>query len=198
MISGAVTWLSVVPYAIRVYQGKIPTVLTTWVLWSFIGLTMILTYKSSGAENNIWPTIASFLNPLAIVIIVIYRKKGEWRLPTALELICITISIAAIFLWFILRKSQQYSQYALYLSMVADMCAATPTIGGAWKKPEDERPFSWLLFVFGYAIVFFALPDYKLSSILLPAYMCAGCSFIAYPLVRYRVRLRRFSFSDWI
>jgi len=71
LISGLLTIASVIPYSIRTYQRKIHPNLTSWALWTAIGLALLLTYKSSGAKANIWPAIFFVAN--AVIIWVIKR-----------------------------------------------------------------------------------------------------------------------------
>ena len=68
LLSGSLVIISIIPYAIRVHQGKIRPVLTSWSLWSLIGLALLLTYRSAGAEDNIWPAVFGFTNPTLITI----------------------------------------------------------------------------------------------------------------------------------
>ncbi|MEK7209134.1 MAG: hypothetical protein AAB677_02655, partial [Patescibacteria group bacterium] len=73
LTSGLLVVASVIPYSIRTYQGKVQPNLTSWSLWTLIGLALLLTYKSSGAEANVWPAVFGFTNPLLITIIVLRR-----------------------------------------------------------------------------------------------------------------------------
>jgi len=69
LLSGALVFLSIIPYAIRTYDGKIRPVPTSWSLWSFIGLAVLLTYRSAGANANVWPAVFGFINPTLITIL---------------------------------------------------------------------------------------------------------------------------------
>ncbi len=69
LISGLLVIISAIPYSIRTYQGKIHPNLTSWSLWMLIGLALLLTYKSSGAEANVWPAVFGFISPFFITIL---------------------------------------------------------------------------------------------------------------------------------
>jgi hypothetical protein len=75
-ISGFLVMINVVPYGIRVFQGKIHPNLTSWSLWTIIGLALLLAYKSSGAKANFYPAIFGFTNPFLITLLVL-RRQGE-------------------------------------------------------------------------------------------------------------------------
>lgn len=196
MASGLLVAISVVPYSIRTYQGKIRPILTTWSLWTLIGLAILLTYKSSGAEANVWPAIFGFTNPLVITAIVVWRH-GEWTRPNRTEIACLVLGLLSIGLWLWVRESRELSQYALYLAIVADLFAATPTIMAVWMQPDSDRPFAWVLFTVGYGMTIFAITEHTFANYSLPLYMSLGALSISSPLVLYRWR-HKIALSEWI
>jgi hypothetical protein len=126
-IASLLVIVSVIPYAFRAYQRKVHPSLTSWSLWALIALVLLLTYRSSGAKENAWPTIFGFFNPFLIVITVMIRQGG-WKKPTRVELGCIIFCILSLILWVFVKESKMLSQFALYLAILADALAAVPTI----------------------------------------------------------------------
>ena len=149
MVSGLLVIISIIPYSIRTYQGKIQPVLTSWSLWTVIGLALLLTYKSSGAEANIWPAVFGFTNPLLITILAVNRKGG-WSKPDRWERRCILFCVVSLGLWLGAYDRKELAQFALYLAIAADWCATIPTIKLVWAHPDTDRPFAWACFAFGY------------------------------------------------
>jgi hypothetical protein len=196
LLSGALVLLSIVPYTFRTYQGKIRPVPTSWALWSFIGLALILTYRSSGATANLWPAIFGFTNPTLITILSIWRHEN-WKTPNLAERLCFLFGIVSLVLWFFLRQSPQLSQYALYVALAADLCAAIPTIAFVWKHPDGDRPLAWLIFGTGYFLAVFAAPQQTLANWGLPVYMTAVSFTVALPLAIYRFR-NNAPLTEWI
>jgi len=179
--------LSVIPYAIRTYEGKIRPVPTSWSLWSLIGLAILLTYRSSGAGANIWPAVFGFSNPTLITILSVWRGE-KWKSPNLAEKLCLLFGVLSLGLWLVLRQKQELAQYALYVAIVADLCAAIPTIRFVWTEPDHDRPISWLVFGTGYFLAIFAAPENTLANCGLPLYMTAISFNVALPLVLYRFR----------
>jgi hypothetical protein len=95
LLSGGLVVLSIIPYSIRVYEGKIRPVPTSWSLWSLIGLALLLTYKSSGAGDNIWPAVFGFTNPTLITILAI-RQHERWKKPKRYEWACLAFGIVSL------------------------------------------------------------------------------------------------------
>lgn len=196
IISGALVGIGVIPYAYRVWQGKTAPVLTSWILWTLIGFSLLLTYKSSGAEANVWPAVTGFTNPLIISILIWYRK-GERRGLDQTERVCVRLCLLALIGWWFLKENRQLVQYALYLSIFADMCAAWPTIKALWKDPESDRPFCWASFGLAYSLVFFAIPELTVANLALPVWMVTGSTIITVPMVWYRIK-KRIPLKEWI
>jgi hypothetical protein len=195
VFSGALVFLSVVPYAIRTYQGKIEPVPTTWSLWSLIGLAVLLTYRSSGAEANVWPAYFGFINPTLIMILSVW-KRGRWRKLSISERLCFCAGVASLALWTLMRRNPNLAQYALYVALIADICAAIPTIISVWREPDRDRPLAWVIFAIGYFLGVFAIRQDTFANWIVPLYMTSVALFVAFPLALYRLR-RRMPLKQW-
>jgi len=195
ILSGGLVFLSVVPYAIRTYQGKIEPVPTSWSLWSLIGLAVLLAYRSSGADANVWPAFFGFINPTIIMILSVW-KRGRWRKLTVAERFCFLVGLSSLGLWSVLRQDPARAQYALYLALIADVCAAIPTIVFVWREPDRDRPFAWVMFAIGYFLAVFAIQQDTFANWIVPLYMTSVALVVAFPLTLYRVR-RRMPLKQW-
>ncbi|MSU55441.1 MAG: hypothetical protein EXS46_02780 [Candidatus Taylorbacteria bacterium] len=196
LVSGLLVVASIIPYSIRTYQGKIQPILTSWSLWTLNGLALLLTYKSSGAEANVWPAVFGFTNPLLITIIVLLRYGG-WTKPNRVEIACLVFGLLSLGLWLGVRENKEMSQYALYLAIVADLFAAIPTIEFVWRQPNGDRPFAWALFAVGYGLAIFAITENTFANWVLPFYMICGSLSVAFPLALYRWR-HKVPLSEWV
>ena len=196
LLSGGLVVASIVPYAIRVYQGKIRPVPTTWSLWSFIGLALLLTYRSVGAGANIWPAVFGFTNPTLITIIAASRHE-QWKKPKLHEWICLALGMVTLVLWWFVREDQRLSQWALLLALVADLCAWIPTAIFFKNDPEGDRPFAWFLFGVGYFLAIFAVPERTFANYILPLYMVVGALTATLLLVIPRIQ-RGIPLREWM
>jgi hypothetical protein len=196
MISGGLVVLSFIPYAIRTHQGKIHPAITSWALWSIIGFTLLLTYKSSGAENNVWPAIFGFTNPTLIVIIA-FTRKGQRTKMDRVDKWCMFLCGVSLIMWLYMRDKPEFIQYALYVAILADSIASGPTFKVLLKNPERDRPISWGIFALGYGLAFFAIPEYTFANYFLPIYMAIGNGSVAFILVVYRIK-NKTPLREWI
>lgn|GEM_PF-1132851 len=185
-LSGAFVIFSAIPYLIATYRDNRPH-LTSWLLWTFIGLAMLLTYQGSGAGWNIIPAIFGATNPLLISLLILW-KGGEIDPLEKSDKACIVLCAISMagWVWYAYYGDPEYASYALLLAIAADGAAAWPTIKKVYRDPMSDKPVSWLLFSFAWGINFLALPNWHWSSWILPAWLTAGSLIIAVPLIRYR------------
>lgn len=196
MVSGLLVIISVIPYGIRTYQRKIQPKLTSWFLWTIIGLALLLTYRSAGAEANVWPAVFAFTNPLLITTLLLLRRE-ELTKMSHLDKACLVFGTLALVLWALVREQKELAQYTLCLAIVADSFAAIPTIVFLWKHPDQDRPFAWALFAVAYGLAMFAITDHTFANYILPIYMLAGSLLITAPLTLYRIK-QRLPWHEWV
>lgn len=196
MVSGLLVIISVIPYSIRTYQGKVHPNLTSFSLWTLIGLALLLTYKSSGAKASIWPAMFGVTNPLLVAVLTVRQRGGLTKL-NPVEIACVVLGLASLGLWLGVRESRELSQFALYLAIVADACAAIPTVVFVWQHPDEDRPFAWCFFSIGYGLALFAIRERTISNYVLPIYMALGSMCISVPLILYRWR-NRIPLREWV
>lgn len=195
--SGLFVLTSVIPYLVGVIRGTIEPNLTSWFLWSFISFALLVTYKSNGADNNIWPVFFGFTNPVLVTIAMLW--KGKFKKPKTLEYVCGGISMTALILWWFVRDEKEtfLAELALCLSIVADLCAFIPTMRYVRRNPEKDLPLAWTLFAIGYALALGALPVITFASVVLPVYMAIASSLVALPLIAYRIK-NKIPINKWI
>lgn len=197
-ISGILVIASIIPYSIRTFQGKIHPELTSWLLWSIIGLALLLTYESSGAQDNIWPAVFGFTNPLLITILILARQKGRFRKITEkTDFCCLIAGLISLLMWAFMRKDPNLVQYALYIAIIADAFAAIPTIIFLWNSPGEDRPLAWGCFSIGYGLAIFAISEHTVANYALPLYMFAGSMSVTTILLVFRVK-KHIPLKEWI
>jgi hypothetical protein len=189
--------MNIIPYAIRVYQGKIHPVPVSWSLWSLIGLALFLAYRSSGAKANVWPAVFGFTNPTLVTILSL-RYGEKWEKPKELyEWLCLIFGVMSLIMWWFVRQKQELAQYALYLAIIADLCAAVPTLIFFQRNPDKDRPFAWFFYAVGYFVAIFAITERTLANYILPLYMTAGSLSATILLVIPRIQ-RKVPLKEWI
>jgi len=191
-----IVFLTVIPYAWRLCHGKIEPNLTTWFLWTIISLALLVTYWGSGARENVWIAVVGFTNPFLVTILILVKYPSKIKM-NRLEQICLMIGIISLIFWFVFRNQKPLIQYALYVAILADACAAIPTIVCYWKNPSLDRPFVWGVFCFASALNILAISEYTFANYAYPVYMVVGSSFITLPLIIWRVK-KQVPLREWV
>lgn len=195
-ISGLLVLLGAIPFAWRVFQGKIKPNIVTWILFSVIELSLLLNYGNVGAQDNIWPAVFGFVDSLIITIIVIWKNKKKIEL-NLLDCVCLSLGAISIALWWYWLGDLAYAKYSLFAAIIADIFAGIPTLSSDRKKPSNDRPFMWVMFAVGYSLDLFAIKEYNLANYSLPVYMSLGSLIVSIPLIAHRLKLK-IPLKHWI
>lgn len=193
-ISGMVVLLSIIPYAVRVYQRKIVANLVSWSVWSMVALALLANYDMSGAKDNLWTLIWGTANPFIITIIAIWR--GGLRKIGKFDIWCLVFGIISMVIWYYFN-SREAATFGLVMGIVADAFAMVPTIRGAHLRPDDDRPMMWGVFSLGYVISIFSITEHTFSNYILPLYMSIGAGIVFVILAKYRVQ-HKIPLREWI
>lgn len=196
IISGMIVFLMLIPYAWRVYRGQIQPNLASWFLWTIIAFALLVTYWGSGAKESVWMAVVGCINPFLVTILIWVKYRGKIRF-NRLEQVCLAIGIASLVLWFVFRNQKSFVQYALYVAILADACAAIPTAVCYWRDPTLDRPFAWGVFCLASAMNIFAISEHTFANYAYPVYMAIGSGFITIPLVMSRVR-KQIPLKEWL
>lgn len=202
MDAGAIGWLaatlvivSAVPYIYRAWRKEIEPNPVSWVIWSVMGTALLLTYWKSGAKENVIPYIFGAINPTLLTIVVFLRSKTREPL-TRWEWGSLILGLIALVGWVCFQGDEKKVEIALGFAILADACAAVPTLFFVYRNPLKDRPLAWFLFWLGNIVALFAIRDGDYADYVLPVYMILAGPVIMAPLVLYRIR-HRTPLKEW-
>lgn len=177
---------SAVPYLYGVWREEFHPNVTSWVLWTLIGFVMLLSYKSTGAEENVWIGVVAFTNPLAITLLVLW-KSPSWQKPDKFEIAATIVCLVALAIWILKHRDERFARIALATNILADMCAAAPTLRLAWHTPLYEQPIPWAMYCIAMVVAFFAVKKRTWDQYALPVYGLVIGLLVTIPTVTYRL-----------
>jgi hypothetical protein len=198
LISGGIVLFAELVYLHRVWKKMIEINIVSFALWTLIEFTLMVTYKASGAQENFLVVVILFLTVAATLVIGILRKeeRGSLDLLERMSAYACTVSLLT-YAVLVFTKQTQYSQYALYTGLVAELMAAIPTWQHVWNKPWKDRPLIWVLLGCGYGLSLKAVPGWTPADYLLPFTVMFVCLNVAIPTALWRIK-NRISIAEWI
>jgi hypothetical protein len=137
-------------YLYETITGKSKPNRMTWLLWGIFPMITFFAQRAQGVHGISWATFVSGFTPLLVLGASFLNKKAYWQ-GQPLDYVCFAAGILGIGLWAITHDPN----LAIIFSIVADFCAAIPTLIKARKYPETE---SWIAYTistvgFGFTIV---------------------------------------------
>ena len=198
-ISCSLILFSNFPYLWGIYNKKTEHSFSAWLIWLLIGFSVLVTYKTSNAKGALLSAVFGFLDPLLIILFLLWKKSGNFYFKKA-ERLCFGICITVIFTWVIfgyIRENTYVEKYSLYFAIATDAIAAIIQFRHVKKNPGHEKPFAWGIYAIGYGLTIFCVPEFSLENCILPTYMCVTYSGITIPLIQHRIRNGK-TWRDWI
>jgi len=113
----------------------------SWALWAFAPLAGSYIAASHGADP--WAVVRSFAAgffPLIIFICSFVNPSSYWRLGW-FDYICAGLSLFSFYIWLGLDAPRA----AILFLVLADLLASLPVVLKAWKYPETETGFIYLI-----------------------------------------------------
>ena len=203
ILSGFLILAMNIPYALRVWQGKIKPSITTWILYTAIGFVMLITFDSAfyskpktSAEfiEEIF-VICGFVDSLIILILISKKQNKQKQAFQPKEKWLMNFVFIVLTIWIFLKNYQELIIYTYFLAILLEILASQPQMMKNFRNPKEDRPLPWLIYAIGYA-----LPAIYLTNpmqIILPVIMSTVYVIMSLPLIQYRIK-NKIPLKDWI
>lgn len=162
--------------------GKTTPNRVSWFLWALLPMIAVAAAIKAGAD--LWAVVRIFLSailPLIIFFASFFNPKGYWHL-TRFDWICGTCAILAIGVWIFLKSPK----LSILFAILGDSLAALPTIYKAWKFPNTETGFTYLLGLFGVLLVFPSIPNWNIENSAFSIYLLVANLTLVVAIYRKR------------
>lgn len=144
-------------YIKDMYQGETRPNLVTWFLWTLAPMIAFAAQMQAGVGAAAVLTFMVGFCPL--LVFVAGLKRGDFR-PSRFDVLCGIASLVALLLWQLTGNGA----LAVALSIAADGLAASPTLVKAYKYPQSESPFLFLLFAISAAITLLTIDTWTIQN----------------------------------
>jgi len=166
LIAASATLVAAIAYIRSMFKGHTKPNRVTWLMWTIAPFTATLASFSSGATWAVVPVFMSGLSPFMILIASFLNKRAYWKL-TLFDYACGALSVLALVLWYVTENPN----IAIAFTIISDGLAATPTLRKAWRNPESEFSWPFLVGVFNPMTSFLVTQTWAFSDIAFPAYL---------------------------
>lgn len=182
LLSAAIGLTGTFAYVRDMFRGETKPNLITWGLWAFAPL--VATGAALGSHADGWATVRIFMagfGPLVIFITALLTPQSYWKL-SPFDYACGSLSLIALGAWLIADAPL----IAILLSAVADLFATIPTLMKAWRFPQTETVYTYLVGLFTASIVLPAIPVWNIENAAFQLYLlAANASLFAVVLYGY-------------
>ena len=165
-IATLATLVAAIAYIRSMFKGQTKPNRVTWLMWTIAPFTAAFAAFSSGATWAAVPVFMSGFSPFLILLASFVNKRAYWKL-SAFDYACGALSSLALVLWYMTENLN----VAIVFAIFSDALAAVPTLRKAWRNPESEFSWPFLVGVFSPMTSFFVTQIWTFSDIAFPAYL---------------------------
>ena len=170
-------------YIFDTLKGKTKPNRMTFLLWGIVPFIGVAASLVQGVTWATIPVIVSAICPLAIFAASFINKNAYWRLGR-FDYLCGTISILALFLWWLTKEPN----LAIVFAILADFVAGIPTLVKAWRHPETETASGYAGAMVSSLSGFGVAGNWTIASIAFPAYLLLNNTALVIGILRGKLR----------
>lgn len=166
----AINLIGACTYAYTVVRGKTRPNRVTWFILSFAPLLAFAAMMVQGVSfrESVF-TLETGISPLIIFISTFFAKQPKWEI-TRFDLLCGALSVVGFLLWIILREGN----VAIIFAILADGLAFLPTLVKAFRHPESESPWAFMMGTVAALIALAVVTHYDFKHLAFPVYILAA------------------------
>jgi hypothetical protein len=165
-VAAAASLLAAFAYVRSMFRGGAKPNRVSWLMWSIAPFIATAAAVSSRVGWAALPVFMSGFSPFLIFVSSFISKNAQWKLAL-FDYACGVLSALALVLWYVTADPN----VAIVFAMASDAIAAVPTLTKAWKHPETEVAWPFIVGVFNAATSFTAITLWEFSAYAFPAYL---------------------------
>lgn len=169
-------------YAWDTFKGRAKPNRVSFFLWFLTPTIAFSAQVSQGVGLLALQTLSQGLLPLLILFASFKSRSGAWKI-TKFDICCGLLSVVGIALWLITKSGN----LAIVFSIVADSLAALPTMVKAYKSPESEVLWLWLVTAIGAGISLLTITTWTFANYGFIGYLLLS-NLITASLIAFRPR----------
>lgn len=183
LLSVCISLIGGYAYVRDTFRGTTKPNRVSWSMWALAPLIGTGAAVAAGADG--WTAVRTFmagLIPLIVFIASFWNQRSYWK-TTGFDLGCGSLSVVALFAWLFLG----IPAYAVLIAALGDFLAALPTIVKAWKHPETETGFTYVMSFVSVLLVLPSIHVWDMQSSSFQIYLLVVNAILIVAIYRKRV-----------
>ena len=153
-------------YVRSMFRGGAKPNRVTWLMWSVAPFIATAAAVSNGVGWATLPVFMTGISPLIIFSASFFTRKAYWKLGK-FDYACGALSGLALALWYVTKDPN----VAISFAIASDALASAPTFAKAWRYPETESPWPYVVGIFNALSSFGAITLWTFSAYAFPVYL---------------------------
>lgn len=178
-VAAAATLVGASIYIRSMFKGQTNPNRVTWFMWSVAPFIATGAALSKHVGWAVVPVFMSGFSPFLVLTASFFNKKAYWRL-SSFDYICGVLSGLALVLWFVTNDPN----LAITFAIVSDALAAVPTLTKAWKNPETESIWPFIIGIFSPMTSFLVATTWGFSELAFPIYLVVINILLAFSMFK--------------
>jgi len=181
IIGTLISSVGTVAYIVNTVKGRVKPNRVSFLLWSIVPFIAFFAQIKQGVGLTALMTFSTGFLPLTVFIASFVNKQAVWKV-TKFDLMCGILSLVGLALWMITKVGN----VAILFSIIADALAAVPTIVKAYKYPDTEIAWTWIMTVFGVILTLLTISTFTFANSGFILYILV-LNLLIYILIQFRV-----------
>jgi len=153
-------------YIRSMLRGQTKPNRVTWFMWSIAPFIATAAALSNGVGWAVIPVFMSGFCPFLIFTASFFNKKAYWKLARFDYLFGVFSGLTLV-LWYVTDNPN----LAIIFAIVSDALAAVPTLRKAWRNPETESAWPFIVGLFSPMTSFIVATLWAFSELAYPLYL---------------------------
>jgi hypothetical protein len=182
LLGGIISLIGTIPYTLDTIKGKTKPRVASWLMWAM--LTGVAAAASLSAGHVSAAVLATCMTVSCAAVAILAFWKNSQVVFSKFDNTCLFASLSGVVLWQVFNSPE----LAVLAVVAIDAIASLPTLRHAYRAPEEETMFEFLMAGVASVITIVAATDFSSTAVAYPLYIIIFDFIVVYLLVRGRRR----------
>lgn len=166
LLGAALSLVSSSWYAFLTLRGVVRPNRVSWFLWAAAPAIAFGAQIGDGVGLPAVTALAVGLGPFVIFCASFVNPSSYWQV-SKFDLTCGAVAAVALLIWLALDDPV----LAVLTAVLADAIGGVPTVSKAWRRPDTERSFVYLLGTANGTLALLSLSSFDITTVAFPVYL---------------------------